>query len=344
MSELPKIVLQRLAAPPAAEHPAPDLLAAFVEKRLAGSEREKLLAHLAVCGTCREVIWRATPEAETQSPVAGVAGTGAWRLPAWRWVGAAAAVLVIATVAVFYRGGPGAAGEKVASSAGVAAVHAPAPPPSAPAAADLQASNTVNSSNAPKPSHSPRASNALEASNNPANLIPPAGRVQAAARSRSSAGLNAASGAAPAPMAKTAEPAPASTAKAEVAIASGIMAPAMGKKKLAPPTRWMISPQGALLRSTDAGRSWQAVPFGGNIAFQTVAVVGSRVWAGGRGGALYYSPDGGSQWSRLGPAATAPLNQDVRALKFQDGQHGSLTTADGQTWTTSDSGQSWQKQ
>ena len=117
----------------------------------------------------------------------------------------------------------------------------------------------------------------------------------------------------------------------------------MGKKKLAPPTRWMLSPQGALLRSTDAGQSWQAVPFAGNVVFQTVAVVGPRVWAGGKGGALYYSPDGGSQWTRLGPAATAPLNQDLRALTFTDGQHGTLITADGQTWATSDSGHSWQK-
>lgn len=337
MSELPKIVLQRLAMPGgAAEHPAPDLLAALVEQQLGEAERERLLGHLAACGECREVVWRAFPEAETQPAAVSVAGRVRWRMSAWRWAGAAAAVLVIASVGLLYRGGPGAAGisgggsavaEKVASS-GAAALRAPAPLPSAPAA-DLQASNTLKSSNTLPGSA--------------AKLAPEADRARAAATSRSSATLSAASGSAPASEAKASGPTPASTANAGVMIASGIMAPAMGKKKLAPPTRWMLSPRGALLRSTDAGQSWQAVPFAGNVVFQTVAVVGPRVWAGGKGGALYYSPDGGSQWTRLGPAATAPLNQDLRALTFTDGQHGTLTTADGQTWATSDSGHSWQK-
>lgn len=339
MSELPKIVLQRLAEPGvAAEHPTPDLLTAFFEQTLADAEREKLLAHLAACGACREVLWQAVPEAETQPAVVSVAGASRWRIPAWRWVGAAAAVLVIASVGLFYRGGPGAAGvspdgsravaERAASSR-AAAVRAQVPMASAPAGANLQASNALKASN-------PQQGSA-------AKLDQETGRVQAAARSSSSDTLSAASGPAPASTARASAPAPASTTNAGVMIASGIMAPAMGKKKLAPPTRWMLSPAGALLRSTDAGQSWQAVPFAGNIVFQTVAVVGPRVWAGGKGGALYYSPDGGSQWTRLGPAATAPLNQDLRALTFTDGQHGSLTTADGETWSTSDSGQSWQK-
>lgn len=38
------------------EHPDADLLAAFAEKRLLGHEREELLAHLAECADCREVV------------------------------------------------------------------------------------------------------------------------------------------------------------------------------------------------------------------------------------------------------------------------------------------------
>lgn len=306
MSELPKIVLRRLAIPAAGEHPTPDLLAAFVEQQLAGAERENLLAHLAACDQCRQVLWRTVPQPEAQPAAIKVAGAARWRIPAWRWVGAAAAVLVIATVALFYRGGPGAAGEKVASSVATS-VRLPAPLPSTPAAADLQASNSG------------------------ANVASEA-RQMAAPKPQSDRVLSAASA-----------PAPAWTAKAGVVIASGIMAPAIGKKKLAPPTRWMLSPRGALLRSTDAGQSWQTVPFAGDVAFRTIAVVGSSVWAGGNGGVLDYSPDG-SQWTRLGPAATAPLNQDLHTLIFKDALHGTLTTASGQTWVTSDSGRSWQKQ
>src|SRR5205085_983084 len=36
-------------------------------------------------------------------------------------------------------------------------------------------------------------------------------------------------------------------------------APAVSKKKLAPPTRWNVSPEGALLRSTNAGKDWQPI-------------------------------------------------------------------------------------
>jgi photosystem II stability/assembly factor-like uncharacterized protein len=126
-------------------------------------------------------------------------------------------------------------------------------------------------------------------------------------------------------------------------IASNIPARSIGKKKLAPPTRWMLSPEGALLRSTDAGKNWQTVPFTSVVVFRAIAVVGPKVWVGGQGGALYYSPDDGNQWTRLLPAAGVILNDDISKLAFHDALHGSLTTAAGQTWTTSDGGHSWQK-
>jgi photosystem II stability/assembly factor-like uncharacterized protein len=142
-----------------------------------------------------------------------------------------------------------------------------------------------------------------------------------------------------------AKAAPASTAQAGVMVASNLPARAEGKKKLAPPTRWMLSNHGDLLRSTDAGKNWQAVPFAGNVTFRAVAVIGPNVWVGGRGGALYYSPDDGNQWQGLTPLADgAALSEDITVLTFSDAQHGSLSTASGQTWTTSDGGRSWQKQ
>ncbi|HKW67012.1 MAG TPA: YCF48-related protein, partial [Terriglobales bacterium] len=152
--------------------------------------------------------------------------------------------------------------------------------------------------------------------------------------------------AAPAPSAAlAAKTAPASTAQAGVMVASNMLARAEGKKKLAPPTRWMLSKDGALLRSTDAGKNWQAVPFAGNVTFRAIAVIGPKVWVAGQGGALYYSPDDGNQWQSLTPSANgAALTEDITGLTFSDAQHGNLTTASGQTWTTSDGGRSWQKQ
>lgn len=379
MVELPKSVLQRLrASAPPGEHPAADLLAAFAEQSLASAEREQLLAHLANCEPCREAIFYALPEGEEgQMVTAGVRGRS-WSI-AWRWAGVAAGVVVLAGVAMLFRGGPGPGAEKIASA------------PPAPVIAEQQQTAVPQ---VKQPASAPSPESRLQARKVPARALTGARLDKQAAAGReggvdggvvaqnealkeapanAEAAGNQVGGVvldqlakssdqialkdesrapavpAPAPPAANApvaaKTAPASTAVAGVMIASNISARDMGKKKLAPPTRWMLSPGGALLRSTDAGGNWQTVPFAGNVVFRAVAVVGPRVWAGGQGGALYYSGDDGSQWQRLqvGSGGLA-LSDDISSLTFHDSQHGSLTTAAGQTWTTSDGGQSWQKQ
>ena len=107
--------------------------------------------------------------------------------------------------------------------------------------------------------------------------------------------------------------------------------------------RWTISADGALERSFDSGKTWQKVVVPGNAIFRAVSSVGPDVWAGGSAGWLYHSPDAGQQWIRVQPtAAGATLNSDVTSVEFTDAQHGKLTTADHEIWTTSDAGQSWQ--
>ena len=375
MTELPKIVLQRLASAVPGEHPPADLLAAFAEHSLLGAERERLLAHLAGCEPCRAVLWCAMPENEVAPELAAGVVSSGWRwssASAWRWVGVAAAIVVIGGAAVLFRGGPGPAGKEVASASQAPVIAqnrdaqalarkeaAPAPAAPAPSAeARLDVRNAP-----PKTAPQPRQQAKLEAKDVAPKGVPapqePASANEiasgtlakstdevAAAGGRSSA---AAASIAAAPAAKVAAPSgnpvPASTSGAEVMIASNVPVRAMGKKKLAPPTRWMLSSEGALLRSTDVGKNWQTVPFTGSVIFHAVAVVGTNVWVGGQAGALYYSPDDGSQWQRLSPSAAGEaLRDDISSLAFHDGQHGSLTTVGGQTWTTSDGGLTWQKQ
>jgi hypothetical protein len=65
LAELPKIVRQRLAGRPAdGEHLDANLLAAFSEGALTKREREGVVAHLATCAHCRDVVALSTPEAE----------------------------------------------------------------------------------------------------------------------------------------------------------------------------------------------------------------------------------------------------------------------------------------
>lgn len=110
MSDLPKIVQDRLrAATPRESHPDADVLTAFAEQILSGSERESIVRHLARCGNCREVVALSLPATES---VAQPAATGdafsahrtagksrnwfAW--PNLRWAAMAASVVVVGSV------------------------------------------------------------------------------------------------------------------------------------------------------------------------------------------------------------------------------------------------------
>ncbi|HVP51205.1 MAG TPA: zf-HC2 domain-containing protein, partial [Terriglobales bacterium] len=83
---------------------------------------------------------------------------------------------------------------------------------------------------------------------------------------------------------------------------------AMLTKRASLGSRWSVSGSGALQRSFDGGRSWKDVAVGDGVTFRAVATVGSDVWAGGSGGMLFHSADGGEHWSRV------PMLADGRAL------------------------------
>jgi hypothetical protein len=99
MSELPKIVCARLQAQPAEVHPDEDVLTAFYEQALPENEREPVLAHLAECSECRDVIGMALPVIE-ETRVRAVVPASAWAWPQMvRW-GSLVACLVVVGAAV----------------------------------------------------------------------------------------------------------------------------------------------------------------------------------------------------------------------------------------------------
>jgi Photosynthesis system II assembly factor YCF48 len=143
--------------------------------------------------------------------------------------------------------------------------------------------------------------------------------------------------------------------------------------------RWAINPAGGLQRSFDQGQTWQDVDVTAGAAlsagaksltaakaartkeyyadkktlkvpasaplFRAVAVTGPDVWAGGSEGVLYHSVDSGNHWVQVVPAAAGiTLTGDIVGLVFSDAQQGRITTSTGEIWTTSDQGQTWQKQ
>jgi Photosynthesis system II assembly factor YCF48/Putative zinc-finger len=145
--------------------------------------------------------------------------------------------------------------------------------------------------------------------------------------------------------------------------------------------RWTVGSSGVLQRSFDGGETWEDVnpaltvaSSGARLAkentaradvgsfseakknqkaeaaaypgpiFRAVAAAGLEVWAGGSGGALYHTSDGGDRWSRVTPSALGvALTGDIIAIQISDPQHGEVSTSTGELWATSDNGQTWQK-
>jgi hypothetical protein len=108
--------------------------------------------------------------------------------------------------------------------------------------------------------------------------------------------------------------------------------------------RWQLTPGWALQRSRDAGHTWESVSVAGKTSFQALAAMLAEVWVGGANGLLYHSSDAGLHWVQVTPQANGEtLSAAITHIAFTDVQNGRVTAADGETWTTSDAGKTWQK-
>jgi len=150
--------------------------------------------------------------------------------------------------------------------------------------------------------------------------------------------------AAPAPVAAANNPPPAQGVAGFAATGRNLaMLKSAGRAPAVAP-RWSLSSDGmVLLRSLDAGKTWQAVAVADKVVLRAVSALGPEVWVGGSGGSLYHSSTLGRDWKKVEPAADGKiLLADIVAIEFTDAQHGKLTTASHEVWTTSDAGQTWQ--
>ena len=108
--------------------------------------------------------------------------------------------------------------------------------------------------------------------------------------------------------------------------------------------QWRITPDGHLEQRSVSG-SWTRVLAEQATNFHVVSVVGNNVWAGGSGGALFHSSDGGQNWSKQPIGSPPEVETDtIAAIRFTDATRGVVTTESGARWSTSDGGTTWTKQ
>ncbi len=104
-----------------------------------------------------------------------------------------------------------------------------------------------------------------------------------------------------------------------------------------------IAANGKVLRTTNAGNTWDIVQAGDNQSLFSVAVIDSlHIAAAGYGGTGYrgktvYSSDGGNTWITGGPTTYDPIN----CIKYVNPDTGYITMSEVGLWKTTDSGQSW---
>ena len=126
--------------------------------------------------------------------------------------------------------------------------------------------------------------------------------------------------------------------------AAGIVSAMPPARHQAANSHWRIGKDGQLERSTGSG-TWTQKLASEEVTFRAVATVGSDVWAGGNGGALFHSSDGGDRFNKVGLSANGQAESgSIVSIHFDTAQQGTVTTDSGATWTTTDGGHTWSKQ
>jgi hypothetical protein len=354
MAEILKVVGQRLQTiSERGEHPDPNLLNAFLERSLGKRERVQILEHLAACTDCRQIVSLSGAEPGVADAVPVVPPSPGWlSWPALRWGALVACVVVVGAVvtlrhkpetrqtAASLAGGKPAVETQFLATNGavekkVASLQMPKPeakvalltkqPTSLPKATNTSRANENHAAVAASPVEMAEARTVSPF----AEMVP--GRAKDASTESQDTQEKA-----------IGEPSPRRRSMGAPLGAASLASNASVPANLVP--RWTLSSDGTLQRSLDSGRSWQTIPVSSRTIFRALAANGLDIWVGGLGGALFHSSDAGQHWTQVRPAVDGEtLADDIIGVEFIDTLQGKLTTSGGETWTTADAGQTWQK-
>jgi Putative zinc-finger len=371
--EFPKPMLDALARGTGpAEHPSADVLNAFVEHALTDGDKRSVADHLASCAECRDIVFLASSAAE--EAIDGQESEAAARVtPRWNWkhgiawaAPVAALLLLVGGYFVWQHTDRITTGPELASRQ---AAEAPGRLPEPSQKPDMEERNS-SAVAASQPMGRPRVAappaktrSAGKAQPAPADVAATNDVMAALAENKdlgSSAELSQpqrpeptiaigapAAGVARAPKVNGfAQSADESTALRQFDAVDSLSTSvnrALAGAAGTPHPGWRIAPGGELEHLTSAGWT-QASPEQKRV-FRAVAVIGSQVWAGGDGGALFHSSDEGRHWNQASLATgEGAETAAIISIRFSDAQHGVVLTQGGTTYSTSDGGTTWTKQ
>jgi len=110
----------------------------------------------------------------------------------------------------------------------------------------------------------------------------------------------------------------------------------------APPMQWAIHGND-LQRLLDSGAAWKTI-LHSDHPLLCYAARGNELWAGGKGGDLFHSANGGVTWNQLHPSVQGQtLSDDITHIEIYNPSQIVLSTSSNQSWSTADGGKTWVK-
>jgi len=365
--EIPSPIRSALARQARAEvHPSPDVLTSFIERTLSRDERDHVTDHLALCSDCREAVFVASNAGEDliadnkelkaaahRQPSALVKPRRRWTF-GLAWAGAAAAILLVGGILVRQRfGSVSTARPNVSTVASVNQAPAVTQPPSsrAPSLPETEREAVRTEVTPPKtgsskvpaavPSGAPkRKSGQQHQPERNSDAVPAVENVQNGPSAVAPPAI-----AAPVPGSHSAFVENQADSLSRLGQAAAAAKPTMSLRAFPLALgQWRISADGHVEHRAGT-ETWTRVRVDEATTFHVVSVVAGDVWAGGDAGALYCSRDGGQHWNRI-PLVTNSGAEDgtITSIHFDSAQQGTVVTAGGSRWRTSDGGITWSSQ
>jgi hypothetical protein len=325
-------------------HPDSDLLTALGEGALPQRERQQLLAHLAACADCREVLSIAAAAAmDPADDLRPFVLTSPSRLPrrTWLpWASIAAGLLVVCSAVLFYQ-------QKLAlpNNTTVATKEAVQSPSSTlqqtPPSSSLEGKETTDKSKN-RPTSRQLQANLRAQSVTAANAIQ-ADKIESAKNSEFSqqspyqSSAEVGQLATPSAHALKAAQAPSVSAFANVTTERALSAASITASAR---PHWRINATGQPERSFGDG-AWQAVLPQEQSKMRVVSVFDGEVWIGGENSRLYRSTDNGATWNLVALPDKDGRVHSIAHIHFLTAHSGTVESDDGAAWTTLDGGSTW---